>query len=114
MSNVGCNISLTHTIHFGKCVPIIKMHWNEHGRRTCGCTWVQQGKLENACTPYAQQFHGEPNKAASQKTKRAKLEQGACTSYFTKQGGKDKFWKCVGPHQKKDCPQSSWSHYHQP
>ncbi len=97
MSSVGCDISLAHTIHFGKCVPIIKMHWNEHGLRTCGCTWVQQGKLENASTPYTQQFHGEPNKALH-------LEQGACTSYFTKKRGKDKFWKCVGPCQIKDCP----------
>jgi hypothetical protein len=32
------------------------------------------------------------------------LEQGACTSYFTKKRGKDKFWKCVGPCQIKDCP----------
>jgi hypothetical protein len=37
----------------------------------------------------------------SQKTKGAKLEQYGFTSYSIEQGGKDKCWKCGGPHWKK-------------
>jgi hypothetical protein len=35
-SNVGCNVTSTSMTNLGKCVSIIKMHWLEHGGRTCG------------------------------------------------------------------------------
>ncbi len=57
---------------------------------------------KNATTPLAQQFHGQLNKATPQKTKGDKLEQGGFTSYFVKQGGKDRCWRCDGFHQKND------------
>jgi hypothetical protein len=36
---VGCHVILAYTIHFGQCVPIIIMNWDEHGGKTSGHTW---------------------------------------------------------------------------
>jgi hypothetical protein len=59
---------------------------------------------KNSPTPWSQQSWNQPTKAAPPKAKRAKLDSGtSSTSYLAKQDGKDKCWKCGGPH-KKDYP----------
>jgi hypothetical protein len=45
---VKCDVTSTHITNLGKCVPIIKTHWTEHGGKTCDDFWVQQGKFEKS------------------------------------------------------------------
>jgi hypothetical protein len=59
----------------------------------------------NFLAPSSQQSWGQPTKAKPPKAKGAKLDSsGNSTSYLAKQSGKDKCWRCGGPHKKKDYP----------
>jgi hypothetical protein len=55
MLGVRCNVTSAHITNLGKCVPIIEMHWIEHGGKACDDFWVQQGKFENSLALLAQQ-----------------------------------------------------------
>jgi hypothetical protein len=58
--------------------------------------------LRNSPTPFGQQSRSQPTKAAPPKAKAAKPNSnGGSTSYLMEQGGKDKCWRCGGPHKKK-------------
>ncbi len=59
----------------------------------------------NYPTPSSHQSRGKSTNVAPPKAKGAKLNlSGGSTSYSIQQSGKNKCWKCGGPHKKKNCP----------